>query len=326
MDWIKKNYDRFALLLLAAALIGSSAYLAWCISGFKGRYQPVLADVKHGKKVALLETEALEQAKQALEKPAAWAPHQGLLFVSRKYVIGKDADSKENILIDPFEPGSTPLHASVPNEWFLKNGLEAAILENDVLEQDPDKDGFSNLDEYAGKTNPVDPQSHPSYLTKLRLKKFIQVPFRLKFEAYDEGSFQINTVDVRQPTQFVKLGDPIAGTKFKVVKFEKKSVLNPATGIDRDISELTVENTETNTQVVLVVGTLVNSADQYARFGFLWDGTEFTVKKLQTFSLKPESDVVYKLIDIKEGEALINNVKTDGDLIKVPRIEESSRP
>jgi hypothetical protein len=322
MDWIKKNFDRFALLLLAVALLGSSVALFLSVNGFADRYQPVLANVLHGKKVALLETEPLERAKASLEKPASWDRHSGLLFESRKYVVGKNAATKENVLIDPFEPGSTPLHPPVPNEWFLKNGLEAAILENDVLSQDPDKDGFSNLDEQIGKTDPLVASSHPSYLTKLRLKRFIKVPFRLKFEAYDEGNFQINTVDVRQPTQFVKIGELIAGTKFKAVKFEKKTTLNPTTGIDRDVSELTVEHAESGLQVVLVVGTEVNSPDQYARFAFRWDGTEFTVKKLQTFSLKPEPGVVYKLIDIQEGEAVINNVKTDGDPIKVPRIEE----
>jgi len=325
MDWIKKNYDRFALLLLAVALLASSAYMVLCVNGFATRYEPVLASVTHGKKVALLETEPLERAKQALAKPAEWGVHAGLLFVSRKYVVGKNATTKENVLIDPFEPGSTPLHPPVPNEWFLKSGLETAILESDALTQDPDKDGFSNLDEYLGKTDPLNPQSHPGYLTKLRLKKFIKVPFRLKFEAYDEGSFQINTIDVRQPTQFVKLGEMIAGTKYKALKFEKKSVLNPNTGVDRDVSELTVEHSESGLQVVLVVGTESNSPDQYARFAFLWDGTEFTVKKLQTFSLKPESGVVYKLIDIKDNEALINNVKTDGDPIKVPHTEEPPR-
>lgn len=325
MDWIKKNYDRFALLLLAVALLASSAYMVLCVKGFSARYEPVLASVTHGKKVVLLETEPLERAERSLDKPAEWGAHPSLLFVSRKYVVGKNATTKENVLIDPFEAGSTPLHAPVPNEWFLQNGLETAILESNVLDQDPDKDGFTNLDEYRGKTNPLDPQSHPSYLTKLRLKKFIKVPFRLKFEAYDEGSFQINTVDVRQPTQFVKLGDPIVGTKYKVAKFEKKSVLNPSTGVDRDVSELTVEHTESGLQVVLVVGTEVNSPDQYARFAFLWDGTEFTVKKLQKFSLKPEPGVEYKLIDITDNEALINNVKTEGDPIKVPHMQETPR-
>jgi hypothetical protein len=199
--------------------------------------------------------------------------------------------------------------------------LADQILDGNVLDQDPDNDGFTVLDEYLGKTDPQDPDSHPPYLTKLRLKKFIKVPFRLKFEAYDDdGNFQINTVDVHQPTQFVKIGDVISGTKYKAVKFEKKSVDNPRTGVDTDVSELTVENVENGRQVVLVVRTEVDSPDQYARFAFLWDHTEFTVKKDQKFSLKPERDIEYKLIDIHETEAVILNIKS-GDQIKVPRLD-----
>jgi len=322
MDWIKKNYDRGALLLLAVALLVSSAGMIYTIKGYPDRFAPVQAQVPHGTKVTSLETEALEHAKDSLAKPAAWEEHTGLLYVSRRYVARHDAATGADLLINPFEPGSAPLHPPIPNAWFLKYHLDDRILDADVLDQDPDKDGFTNLDEFQGNTDPQDPASHPSYLTKLRLKRFIRVPFRLKFEAYDDdGSFQINTVDVHQPTQFVKIGETIAGTKYKVVKFESKSEPNPNTGVNRDISELTVEHIETGVRVPLIVGTEVNSPDQYARFAFLWDHTEFTVKKEQKFFLKPEPGVEYKLIDIQEKEAQIINVKTEGDPIKVPHLE-----
>lgn len=326
MDWIKKNYDRFALLLLAVALLGSSGYLIWSVNGFPARFEPVLATVPHGKKVISLETEALDRANASLAKPAAWATHPGLLFVSRKYVAKRDASGRPGVLVAPFEPNSPALHPPIPNEWFLKNKLEERILDGDVLTQDLDKDGFTNLDEFLGKTDPNDLKTHPDYLTKLRLKKYVPVRFRLRFEAEDgDGAYQINTPDVRQPTQFVKVGEPIAGTKFKIVKFEKKSVPNPNTGVDRDVSELTVEHIETGVKSVLVVGTETNIPDHYARFAFLWDGSEFTVKKDQKFFLKPEPGIEYKLIDIRENEAVLNNVKNEGDPIKVQLLEEAPR-
>lgn len=322
MDWIKKNYDRFALILLALALLVSSIYLLLTAHGFSERFASVLSEPPHGKKVTMLETEALEKADASLSKPAAWNQHNGSLFVSRKYVAKRDASGPgQDALIDPFENGSPALHPPIPNEWFLQNGLADRILDADVLKQDADNDGFTHLDEYLGKTDPQNADSHPGYLTKLRLKKFVKVPFRLKFEAYDGGdSFQINTVDVRQPTQFVKMGETINGTKYKVAKFEKKSVVNPRTEVDTDVSELTVENIETGLNVVLVVRTEVNAPDQYARFAFLWDHTEFSVKKEQNFSLKPEPDIQYKLIDIRDAEAVIINLKT-GDQIKVPHMD-----
>ena len=322
MDWIKKNYDRFLLLLLAIALLASSVCLILTARGYSDRFAPIQAVVQHGNKVSSLETEALENAKASIAKPAAWGQRDSSLFVSRKYVARHDKNTGQDMLINPFEPGSPPLHPPVPNDWFLKNNLEDRILDGDVLEQDPDKDGFSNLDEFLAKTNPLDAASHPAYLSKLFLKRFIRIPFRLKFEAYDDdGNYQINTVDVRQPTQFVKMNQVIPLTKYKTVNFEKKSVPNPKTGVDRDVSELTVEHTETGVKVALVVGTEVNSPDQFALFSFLWDHTEFTVKKGQKFFLKPEPGIEFKLIDIRENEAVIMNVKTDGEPIKVFHLE-----
>ena len=91
-----------------------------------------------------------------------------------------------------------------------------------VLEQDPDGDGFNNLDEWQGHTNPTDRNSHPDYLTKLKLKSFTQEPFRLVFASRTEDTFGINTIDLKQPTQFVKIGDTIAGTHFRVAKFRRR--------------------------------------------------------------------------------------------------------
>ena len=317
MDWIKKNYDRFALILLAVALLVSSVWLIFTAFGFSDRFEPVTKEPVHGKKVTSLETEAIEKAEASLQQPAQWKDYNGSLFVSRKYV----AKGEDHALIDPFEPGSAPLHPPVPNEWFLKNKLADRILDSDVLDEDPDKDGFTILDEYLAGTDPSVADSHPAYSTKLKLKQFIKKPARLKFEAYDDdGSFQINTVDVRQPSQFVKIGDVVKGTKFKIVSFEKKSVMNERTGVESDVSVLTIENTDTNVKFTVPLRGIADNPDLYARFAFLWDGTELIVKKDQTFSLTPEPDNQYKLIDIKDDEAVIKNLKT-GDQIKVPRQE-----
>lgn len=321
MEWIKKNYDRFILLLLAVMLLGSSGALFWFAKSFPERFAPALAEVPHGQKVISLETAALERVEASLQKPALWNSYSGSLLVSREYVEQRDASGQAN-LVEVFREGSAPLHPPVPNEWWIKNGFKEHILEADLLEQDPDKDGFSNLDEYLGKTDPTDPNSHPAYVSKLRLKQYIKVPFRLKFEAdAGDGSYQIRTLDVRQPTVYVKVGEVIPNTKFKVEKFEKKSTLSPATGEEKDVSELTVQHVTSGISTPLVIDVVTDIPDQFARFAFLWDHTEFTVKKGEKFALKPEPNILFKLIDIRDNEAVINSAKTDGDPIKVPRLE-----
>ena len=207
----------------------------------------------------------------------------------------------------------------VPNDWLIKNHLDN--LDPDVATEDPDGDGFTNLDEYKGNTDPNDKNSHPPYTTKLFLAQYIQVPFRLIFRGQpDDDTFQIDTVDVNQPTQILKMGEQIQGTKFKIVKFEEKTHTD-ANGIDHDDSELTVQNIETRRQGDPDSSEKeANSPDSYAKFKYLWKGNlDITVKKDATFSLKPETDVIYKLVDINEKEATIQNLKTKEE-IKIPHL------
>jgi hypothetical protein len=47
---------------------------------------------------------------------------------------------------------TTEVHPPVPNEWLDQFGLP--IAEADVLSQDADADGYTNLEEWHGRTNP----------------------------------------------------------------------------------------------------------------------------------------------------------------------------
>lgn len=317
MDWIKNNYEKFTLLLLAVSLLGVSGYLVWDTHSFLTTFEDIKDNGGHNNNVIPLETKSMDAAKAAVEKGESWNGHKGSLFVSRKYLV------KDDKLVDPLDGTSGPLHAPVPNNWFADNGLD--ILDQDILNEDPDGDGFTNLDEWQGQTDPQNKASHPPYTTKLRLVKFIKQPFRLMFKSRpDADSFQLDTIDVRQPTQILKVGDQIAGTKFKIIGFEEKKFLNPKTDSESDVSELTIQNTESGDKVVLILEKLVDSPDSYALFRYLWDGTEVKVKKDREFSVKPEEDVKYKVIDIQEAEATIENTKT-GEKIKVPHLEEPAK-
>jgi hypothetical protein len=328
MDWIKKNYGLFCLIIFAVVLLGISALLALNASSFSQNFESLKTTVAPNNKIPAVDLSVVESANAAVGAPKTWAPKEGsgLLFVSRKYMV------KDGALYDPLDESSgIMLHPPVPNKWLSAQNLDLA--DNDVLNQDPDKDGFTNLDEWKGadpanpgskSTNPNDPNSHPAYLTKLKLKRCIKKAFRLLFDAYDgepdkpeSMSFQINTLDLHQPSQFLRMNEMIAGTRFKIVKFVFKKTTDD-NGVDHDVSELTLENTETKEQITLVKEKPGDSPDSFAQFHYAWDGSEPVVKKEKTFSLKPEIDVQYKLIDIQEGEALIENLKTHTKH-KIPR-------
>jgi hypothetical protein len=168
---------------------------------------------------------------------------------------------------------------------------------------------------------PTDKNPHPSYTSQLFLEKYVLVPARIIFKGRPDGYvYQIDTIDVRQPTQILAIGDAIAGTKFKIIDFKEKHHTG-GNGVDVDDSELTIQNTETNEKVVLVLGLIENRQDSYALFKYLGGGTiELRVKKGATFSLKPEPDVEYKLVDVNDKGAIIENVKTS-EIIKIPRLQ-----
>jgi hypothetical protein len=84
-------------------------------------------------------------------------------------------------------------------------------------------------------------------------------PFRLIFKSYDgdssgnlnKMSFQIDTLDLRQPSEFLKLGETIPHTHLKLTKYAYKVQRNQKLGEDEDASELTLVDTNTGKTTVL---------------------------------------------------------------------------
>ncbi len=313
MDWLKKHYDRVILTILGLLIVACAAIIILNSLSFDEIFDERNSRKPPSKEFDQPDTERVQARIASLRKPMEWTPSEGSLFVSKPYVI------VDGIPVNPLAPGSKPLHPPIPNEWLVKYDLDYSL--GDVLQRDPDNDKFSNLEEFEANTDPTSAASEPPYITKLRLKEFIQIPFRLKFSGSpDNGeTFTINTRDLKSPTQFLKLGDPVVGTSYKVISYEPKSDVKDS-GLTVDISELTVENQETGEKILLVYDKEVNYPTGFALFQYLWDGSEIKVEKDDTFSVAPEPDVKYKLIDISDAEALIQRASS-GEEIKVPALK-----
>ncbi len=340
MDWIKKHYDQFALALLAVALLALSVLLILRAQSFGDGFSAATAKAEPRDKVPPVVLDRVDEAKKALENPPQWAEadshpegaaekdkKRGQLFVSDLYVIGSDGTPKK--------PGVEAFYKDtltgnpIPNMWFMKNRLP--LLDPTVPLQDADKDGFSNEDEFRANTDPNNKESHPPYYSKLFIRQFIRVPFRLLFNAYNGDpkkdkletfEFQINTIDLRQPSEFLKIGDKVSRTNFQLKKFEVKNQLNPKTEEQEDVSELTLYNAETNVTVVLILNRVTDSPDYFMDFIYKWENPPrvFRVKKLQEFALKPNVTEKYKLIDSGEEKALIQLPNgTQATIVRDPR-------
>lgn len=308
MTWVRANYDRVAVLAAALFLFASSILIIRNLMQFGENFAGLRASSV--KKPAAPPPKAVEtvQAADRLREPVQWtASGRSGLFVPEKHFIGANGQ--------PTTLQTTEVHPPVPNEWLDQFGLP--IADADVLTQDPDTDGFTNLEEWENHTNPTDKNSHPAFIAKLKLKSFAQEPFRLVFASWVDDTFALNTSDLKEPTQFLKIGDSIRGTKFKIVKFTEKHEPNKY-GTSIDVSELTLENKETHEQLALVKEKIMISPESVANFVYTWgERREFAVKKDQEFSLKPEEQIKYKLMDVQPGKAVIVNTQKPTEPIEV---------
>jgi len=308
MDWVRAHYER-VLLMAAVVLLFLSSILIWSNAARFSSQLAVMPPAPSLKSVSPLEkAQELQAAAEKLHRPPQWTfGGRSGLFVPEKHFIGANGQ--------PATLQTTEVHPPVPNEWLEQFGLP--IADADVLDQDPDGDGFTNLDEWLGHTNPTDGNSHPEYYTKLKLKSAVEEPFRLIFSSWMGDTYQINTIDFKQPTQFLKVGDTIKGTRFKIAKFLKKYEPNKY-GTNVDVSELTLEQEETKQQLTLVKEKVAISPESVATFVYTWGGRqEFQVRKDQEFSLKPQVQIKYKLVDVDPTRAVIVNTQKPNEPIEI---------
>ena len=298
-DWIKAHYDRVALIAAAIFLFISAISIWWSAIQFGNR---LVSPQQPGAKTASQPAVAVEldRAAEQLEHPAQWkGSMRSGLFVPERHFIGADGL--------PATLQNTQVHPPVPNDWFEKYRLP--IEDADVLDQDPDKDGFTNLDEWQGGTDPTNKDSHPDYITKLHLVSTTEESFPYMFSSRTKNKFGINSIDLSEPTQFLKVGEIVRGTDFKIVNFTEKSARNQY-GTNDDVSELLLEHQQTHVQITLVKGKVATSPQSVATFVYTWGGRrEFEVRKDQEFSLKPVEEIKYKLVDVQPDKAIIVNTQ-----------------
>ena len=327
MNWVKQKYDIIILAVATLLLVSNAGWIA--VNRMEQSDVPASLTVSKENAIPPLSLDAIRKAAALADSPAKWkssadlpagTPERGSLLVSRRYLL------KDGELIDPLAEGSQQLHPPIPNDWLLKNGLDYTDM--NIKEKDSDGDGFSNLEEFEKKTNPNDPKDAPASFNKLKLVGFKPVPFRLEFKGDPSGDgkeFQINLKDLKTArSQFRKIGDQIGGAPYKILKYEFKEGPNDR-GVTVNLSELTVQNTETGDSIVLVYNKETNDPTSYGTFrNLLAPGdADFTLKKGEDFTIKSDISSKLKLIDITPTKAQIRNIST-GEIFSVLPIENSS--
>jgi|GEM_PF-5986522 len=257
--------------------------------------------------------EAVRRARQQIDFSEVWKSRS--LFASPPYVC------KGTQLIQPFED-SEDIHPPIPNAWLVQHRLEYG--RPDLLQADLKGDGFTVLENYQTNTHPTDPSVHAPPYIKLRLKKPIHIPIRIQFKGSpDDGrTFALNIKDnALEWTQFLALGESLqVGDVRYILKDHSHKKHTRNDGLEVDVSELVLENKNNGRDIVLIIDQAMDVPTTHALFQILRTDLEFKVKEGEVFSIPGRQDYQYRLLDVRESEALIETVAS-GERHQISKLE-----
>lgn len=305
-----KAWDKFLLLVVSVVVIGLSAMFAMKSLAFGERFG-IERGTRSDELPETRETNATS-ATAFVEKTQTWAtPTKGEgakpkkavpLFVSVPIV---EAGGK---LIDMSDPEAPLLRPPVTNAWLTSNNLD--YLNSSVLSQDPDGDGFTSLEEWEAKTDPVDPKSHPPYADKLIFASRQQEVYMLRFSARpDAERFQIMRIPTAKWPQrdsfMMKVGEISKDQQFRIESFEEKKAVNNV-GIEADATEVSITYLPKQETAVLVKGIDTPIPTYFAEMQFQLD-PQFKqyVKEGDTFNLTIDPDTKYRVTKVNEDSVVI---------------------
>ena len=335
METLQKQYDKVALIAASVIAIAFAIILVLKALSFGDQFEE--KQVEQREELGDTGTTVITKYINMLDEDQMWTrpENNGIevpLTVSLPIVEKEDKD-----IVNMADPASLPLRTAqnpradaevgVPNRWLWENGLD--YTKTDVLAFDPDGDGFSNLEEYLGETDPKDAAVFPPFYTKLFLKERAEDRYVLRFSAAIDPQFQVVRIfPERKKSWFKAIGesfpeadaDPAKG-RFTIVAINKKT---DERGLDA--SELMIrDNVRTdNNPFALPKGEETDRPIYWANFVYKFkaDTPEpFRVDKGETFSFPNDADTVYTLKEIDAESAVVSFIppgKASADEVTIP--------
>jgi hypothetical protein len=343
---MKKSPEQIVLTVTLVLLIATAAGLAFWFPSVQD-ITGVSSTSPTGHTPAKLKVEDIQQQLASWTTPVSWDAradgHQ--LFISDGFIFYPSAYPDGDYIKKVNPETRTP--SGVLISWYQKYGLD--FTDPHVDQEDPDGDGFSNIVEFKNdpvgnrqkasdcdgtkSSNPLDPNSHPGYLSRLRMQKYDSQPFHMTFRGYDpEGGtyvFQIVLSDVPSEQQpgFKKTGDPLGVEGYVVGAFHQNIVTkkNPTTGEQQQVDESTLEmiKPEIDFHITLPYRQEVDSPESTANFVMLMPSERDKVMKVprgQTFTVPFISNTSYLVIDATDAGAVIEDTKTK-QKINIPLLD-----
>jgi ankyrin repeat protein len=202
--------------------------------------------------------------------------------------------------------------------WLKQNGLDtaAAPAVSKDSAKDDDGDGFSNEEELAAGTDPHDPNSHPPYYSRLRMKRIEGEAFPIVFDGFEGKKIHVTVreegsdlPDGKAERKLdVETGERVGDTPYVAFKVRRRDVDEKDTGRPLDMSELTLANPATGQKVVLVKSMPANSPDATAVLSCGPGEPDIAVKLGQQFAIPRDTQDRFEVIDIRPTQVILKIV------------------
>lgn len=242
MSWMNKNYEKVLLGAGAVAAIGL-AFVGWNAAGGVEEELQKPATGAGNNNTAVPGAEAVDGAASSLAAKPAWKPFEDEeegrpldLFVGPPLFAKRGAKEPVDLWKDE------PVHPPVKNRWWLEHRVDPSFA--DSPQRDPDEDGYSNLEEFEGQTDPSDARSHPELIAKLTYVKDESYRHLILFSGdFGANQFQFKFYDdankegLRHKNPVAAGGNifdegPVAG-RFKLIEVQERNVRNERLNIDQ---------------------------------------------------------------------------------------------
>jgi hypothetical protein len=352
MSWFSKNYEKAALGGAVLVAIGL-AYAGWSKLGGIEEDFPVTLRGPGGKgnDTAVPEADKIPKAIQSLKIDRTWQKAQDGdrpvdLFTGIALFVSSNAPDKPVDLLK-----DDAVHDPIPNTWWLEHRLDPGFADSPV--RDPDGDGFNNLEEFTGETDPNNPKSHPALIAKLTYVRDETVTWAVRPGYGSGGKFPFtywevdgklwrdkNKITASQmigPDELFFLKEPMKD-RFKLLGSEQRRELNKRTNSEVDVTIVRIEDQRHNKKgdIYEVPSPLQEERiNEYAQFDrtavFTLEavgeaGKEFKVEERTPFGLpssSPEKD--YLLKSVTPTSVVVEYPAADGSR-KTVEIQKGAMP
>lgn len=330
MSWLEENYEKAtlgagAVILLAAGGLG---YLKFSSAG-EGLNDYVASAPKVQD---LPKIESIQGIFRSLEKghtasPKAVDTQVYTMFVGPSLWLKKGGDPSPLL-------GGTPVHPPIPNKWFLDNDMAEVIRKSDAKDADTDGDGFTNLEEFEGETDPQDPSSHPPLINKLKLANTSVQKMYLRLVIPREGQTGVEALKGRGTDWKVEgikegntFGPPDTPERFELTQVAQQEVQRG----NMTVSDWRADFIDTSKPgkpeiQVFRRDRFVEVADYTVEFQLLAGpnkGEKFSVPEGGTFTLPPGADgdpeFMLLSVDAENQTATLKSLTGDGQDIVITK-------